>query len=71
MMRCLCVSRSEICLKSGALRSSVRLANGKEAIALYDQLKPDLVTMDVTMPIMTGIEATKMIVEKDTGQRSL
>lgn len=40
-------------------------ANGKEAIALYDQLKPDLVTMDVTMPIMTGIEATKMIVEKD------
>lgn len=40
-------------------------ANGKEAVKLYDQLKPDLVTMDVTMPVMTGIEAVKSIVEKD------
>ncbi|MCH7323443.1 response regulator [Solibacillus sp. MA9] len=40
-------------------------ANGKEAVALYDQLKPDLVTMDITMPVMTGIEAVKIIVEKD------
>ncbi|MER1956904.1 MAG: response regulator [Solibacillus sp.] len=39
--------------------------NGKEAIALYDQLKPDLVTMDVTMPVMTGIDAVKTIVDKD------
>lgn len=40
-------------------------ANGKEAVALYDQLKPDLVTMDITMPVMKGIEAVKLIVEKD------
>ena len=40
-------------------------ANGKEAVTLYDQLKPDLVTMDVTMPVMTGIDAVKSIVEKD------
>ncbi|WP_274310062.1 response regulator [Solibacillus daqui] len=40
-------------------------ANGKEAVALYDQLKPDFVTMDITMPVMTGIEAVKIIVEKD------
>lgn len=40
-------------------------ANGKEAVMLYDQLKPDLVTMDVTMPVMTGIDAVKSIVEKD------
>jgi two-component system chemotaxis response regulator CheY len=38
--------------------------NGKEAVALYEQLQPDLVTMDVTMPIMTGIEAVKRIVKK-------
>jgi two-component system, chemotaxis family, chemotaxis protein CheY len=40
-------------------------SNGKEAIELYGQLKPDLVTMDVTMPVMTGIEAVKHIVSKD------
>lgn len=39
-------------------------ANGKEAIALYEQLQPDLVTMDLTMPIMTGIEAVQNIVSK-------
>ncbi len=35
--------------------------NGNEAIELYRQLKPDLVTMDITMPIMDGIEAVKRI----------
>ena len=32
-------------------------ANGEEAIALYQRLKPDLVTMDLVMPIMGGLEA--------------
>lgn len=40
-------------------------ANGKEAIALYEQLQPDLVTMDITMPGMTGIDAVKEIIAKD------
>lgn len=40
-------------------------SNGKEAIAQYKQLKPDLVTMDVTMPIMTGLEAVKHIISDD------
>lgn len=31
--------------------------NGLEAIQKYKELKPDLVTMDITMPKMTGIEA--------------
>ena len=35
--------------------------NGLEAIDLYKVLKPDLVTMDVTMPIMSGIDAVKAI----------
>ncbi len=35
--------------------------NGTEAIARYKQLKPDLVTMDITMPDMNGIEAVKQI----------
>lgn len=34
---------------------------GKDAIELYRQLNPDLVTMDITMPEMSGIEAVKEI----------
>jgi two-component system chemotaxis response regulator CheY len=36
-------------------------ANGVEAVKLYSELKPDLVTMDITMPEMDGIEALKVI----------
>ncbi len=36
-------------------------ANGKEAVSLYKQYKPDVVFMDITMPEMTGIEAVKEI----------
>ncbi|MFB5089288.1 response regulator [Psychrobacillus sp. PGGUH221] len=37
-------------------------SNGNEAVELYRQLLPDVVTMDITMPGMTGIEAVKAIV---------
>lgn len=36
-------------------------ADGKEAVRRYQELKPDLVTMDITMPGMNGIEAVKSI----------
>lgn len=39
--------------------------NGHEAIHLYQQHKPDLVTMDITMPEMDGIEAVKRIKGQD------
>ncbi|AGX03995.1 MULTISPECIES: response regulator [Bacillaceae] len=35
--------------------------NGREAIDLYRELKPELVTMDITMPEMSGLEAMKEI----------
>lgn len=35
--------------------------NGQEAVALVMDLKPDIVTMDVHMPVMDGLEATKQI----------
>lgn len=35
--------------------------NGAEAVRLYGQLKPDLVTMDITMPEMDGLQALKEI----------
>ena len=35
--------------------------NGLEAVAKYKELKPDLVTMDITMPEMDGIKAVMAI----------
>jgi two-component system, chemotaxis family, chemotaxis protein CheY len=35
--------------------------NGRDAIRLYRDLKPDLVTLDITMPEMSGLEAVKEI----------
>lgn len=43
--------------------------DGEEAVGKYKELKPDLVTMDVVMPKMNGIEALKAIKQIDAGAR--
>ncbi len=40
-------------------------ANGKEGVSKYVELKPDITTMDITMPIMDGLEALKHIIDYD------
>ena len=39
--------------------------NGAKAIEKYNETKPDLVLMDITMPEMDGIQALKKIKESD------
>ena len=41
--------------------------NGAKAVEKYNETKPDLVLMDITMPEMDGIQALKKIKEGDTG----
>lgn len=36
---------------------------GDEAVALVKEMKPDVVIMDIKMPVMTGLEAARLIVE--------
>jgi two-component system chemotaxis response regulator CheY len=38
-------------------------ANGTDAFALFTQVRPELVTMDLTMPEMDGVECTTLLVE--------
>ena len=41
--------------------------NGAKAVEKYNELKPDLVLMDITMPEMDGIAALKAIKASDAG----
>lgn len=39
--------------------------NGEEAIALYPNVKPDLVTMDIVMPKLDGVAALQQLIATD------
>lgn len=46
-------------------------ANGDQAVRLALELAPDVVTMDLSMPVLGGAEATKQIVERNPHARVL
>lgn len=45
--------------------------SGVEAVQRYQELKPDLVTMDIVMPEMGGIDAVREIIKHDPDARIL
>ena len=42
---------------SDGFRTCVEAENGEEAIALAERVKPDVITLDLSMPVMNGLEA--------------
>ncbi len=52
-------------LLKGGFEIAGEATTGAEAVRLYQELKPDLVTMDITMPEVDGIAAVKEIKKID------
>lgn len=48
-------------LEEGGFRVIEEASDGAQALALYKALKPDVVLLDIHMPVMDGIEALKRI----------
>ena len=46
-------------------------ADGREGVALAQHTEPDLVLMDVSMPVMSGIDATRQLLEARPSTRVL
>ncbi|MEG0273890.1 MAG: response regulator transcription factor [Longicatena sp.] len=45
--------------------------NGEEAIALYEQHRPDVLMMDIRMEVMNGVDASEKILQKHTDAKIL
>ena len=52
-------------LTSQGFRVVGEAASGEEAIRLYEETQPHFVTMDLVMPVMNGVEATRSILKFD------
>ncbi|MGO9908201.1 MAG: response regulator, partial [Solirubrobacteraceae bacterium] len=58
-------------LASGGHEVVGEAGNGTEAVQRYQELSPELVTLDITMPEKDGLEALREIISIDPGARVL
>jgi DNA-binding NarL/FixJ family response regulator len=50
--------------RSGFVQVVGEAADGREAVAMVEQLRPDIVVMDIAMPMLNGIDATAQITRR-------
>ncbi|MBW7573361.1 response regulator [Caproiciproducens faecalis] len=53
-------------LQQNGYTEIVEAENGEKALAVYAAEKPDLILMDITMPVMDGLEALKNLKDIDS-----
>lgn len=63
--RLVCLSLKTILEAAGSISVVDLGCNGKEAIELYNSLRPDILLMDIRMETMTGLEAAEIILRND------
>jgi DNA-binding NarL/FixJ family response regulator len=58
-----------VCELAGGITVAGEAENGREAVKLAQQLHPDVILMDINMPILDGVQATSFIVEANPAAR--
>ena len=49
----------------------IEAGNGREAVRIAEETKPDVAVLDVAMPLLNGVEATRQIIERTPRTRVL
>jgi DNA-binding NarL/FixJ family response regulator len=55
--------------RSGHVQVVGEASDGREAVSIVEQLQPDVVIMDIAMPVLNGIEATAQITRRSPGTK--
>jgi len=57
------------CLKKEGFSDFVEAGDGVEAVRLFAETRPDLILLDITMPVKDGLAALQEIMERDPSSK--